>query len=128
MKEVKPFLNDWFVRPYFDGVNDCAIFLAEWLDLHHDTEYAETLRGSYKSKMQGLRQFARLGLAHQVLEAYQSNGWTDAEEHDDGCLAVINDQTCGILWASSIWIPIHGLMGLQKIHKSEARRFLCLKP
>jgi len=54
-EKLKKYATQRQESPYREGINDCATFVAGWVDLISGTTTEATLRESYRSKIEGLR-------------------------------------------------------------------------
>ena len=72
------YLRDSLSRPYEVGEWDCALFVAEWVDILTGSDRADYFRGLYQEKEEGLAQFGPL--RRRVAMELDSLGFFKAEK------------------------------------------------
>ena len=89
------YLRDSLSRPYDVGEWDCALFVAEWVDILTGSERADYFRGLYQEKEAGLAQFGPL--RRRVAMELDSLGFFKAETARLGDVALLRGGLIGIV-------------------------------
>ena len=89
------YLRDSLSRPYEVGEWDCALFVAEWVDILTGSERADYFRGLYREKEAGLAQFGPL--RRRVAMELDSLGFFKAETARLGDVALLRGGLIGIV-------------------------------
>ena len=91
------YLRDSLSRPYEVGEWDCALFVAEWVDILTGSDRADYFRGLYQEKEEGLAQFGPL--RRRVAMELDSLGFFKAESARLGDVALLRGGLIGIVIA-----------------------------
>ena len=89
------YLRDSLSRPYEVGEWDCALFVAEWVDILTGSDRADYFRGLYQEKEEGLAQFGPL--RRRVAMELDSLGFFKAESARLGDVALLRGGLIGIV-------------------------------
>ena len=89
------YLRDSLSRPYEVGEWDCALFVAEWVDILTGSDRADYFRGLYQEKEEGLAQFGPL--RRRVAMELDSLGFFKAESARLGDGALLRGGLIGIV-------------------------------
>ena len=89
------YLKDSLSRPYEVGEWDCALFVAEWVDILTGSERADYFRGLYREKEAGLAQFGPL--RRRVAMELDSLGFFKAETARLGDVVLLRGGLIGIV-------------------------------
>ena len=89
------YLRDSLSRPYKVGEWDCALFVAEWVDILTGSDRADYFRGLYREKEEGLAQFGPL--RRRVAMELDSLGFFKAETARLGDVALLRGGLIGIV-------------------------------
>ena len=89
------YLKDSLSRPYEVGEWDCALFVAEWVDILTGSDRADYFRGLYQEKEEGLAQFGPL--RRRVAMELDSLGFFKAESARLGDVALLRGGLIGIV-------------------------------
>jgi hypothetical protein len=89
------YLKDSLSRPYEVGEWDCALFVAEWVDILTGSDRADYFRGLYQEKEEGLAQFGPL--RRRVAMELDSLGFFKAETARLGDVALLRGGLIGIV-------------------------------
>ena len=89
------YLRDSLSRPYEVGEWDCALFVAEWVDILTGSNRADYFRGLYQEREEGLAQFGPL--RRRVAMELDSLGFFKAESARLGDVALLRGGLIGIV-------------------------------
>lgn len=89
------YLKDSLSRPYEVGEWDCALFVAEWVDILTGSNRADYFRGLYQEREEGLAQFGPL--RRRVAMELDSLGFFKAESARLGDVALLRGGLIGIV-------------------------------
>lgn len=89
------FLREALSRPYKVGEWDCALFVAEWVDILTGSDRADYFRGLYQEKEEGLAQFGPL--RRRVAMELDSLGFFKAETARLGDVALLRGGLIGVV-------------------------------
>lgn len=128
MKDLDQELNDhlkgWFGRRYEEGVNDCALFIAEWVDRVSGSAFAEKYYGRYKSHFEGLRRFARTGVNDAVKAELLTAGWKEVPIEEEFAVGdVILTEFGPGIWRnkSAVCCPPPPMSGTLYLHRRHVK-------
>lgn len=92
---LNKYLRESLSRPYEVGEWDCALFVAEWVDILTGSNRADYFRGLYQEKEEGLAQFGPL--RRRVAMELDSLGFFKAETARLGDVALLRGGLIGIV-------------------------------
>lgn len=92
---LNQYLSEALQRPYEVGNWDCALFVAEWVDILTGSDRAEHFRGLYSEKAEGLGKFGPL--RRKVAQELDALGFFRAEAARLGDVAILRGGLIGIV-------------------------------
>lgn len=122
--QLDGYLMQSFGWPYQDGVHDCALFCARWIDQVCGSDTYGQHVGQYQSKMEGVRKFGMP--SERVRQCITDLGWTRAGNLRTGDIVLTDLDTAGIWDGDAIVMqatPASGHAYLHSRHVKEVWRW-----
>jgi hypothetical protein len=126
-EKLNKYLAESLGRPYKLGEWDCAMFVAEWVDLLAGSNRAGFFRGNYSEQLEGLRKYGPL--VRRVSHELELLGFTRHELPELGDVAAMPRGMVGVITrvreVYTITMPVEGLPsgGLLSVPVSHGKEF-----
>lgn len=99
------FLKDYQHRPFETGVNDCALFVADWFRVLTGNDLAKSFRGKYSTDLGSARLIRKLGYQN-LTDFIETTADNNAHRLQEPALAQRGD----IVWFKSRNIHLCGIV------------------
>src|SRR5690554_5079528 len=104
MKQLHDFIERMRPCAWQSGANDCALFVAAWLQELHGTDYAAEYRGQYKTTEEGLRLVG--SLKGKLTELFgEPDGILTARRGDIAYRTTDGGETVGVVIGTRVACP-----------------------
>jgi|GEM_PF-3374422 len=125
------YLAGRFALPYREGEHDCALLALGWIDALTGTRHQERVRGSYRTKFEGLRRHAAGGLTGGFRALLLSDGWVELADDEPlraGDVVLTRGGSPGIFDGAAIVSAVQGCAGQVRMPETERREAFSWKP
>lgn len=100
--KLSEYIAEALATDYKEGEFDCGIFVARWADLRSGSRVAESIAGTYSTKLEMLRKYGPTTgptNAATVLEVFVKNcRWTQTDDYTTGDIVTLTNGDVGIAW------------------------------